>query len=140
MKPSPFLALRTIKQLVHDHGNDYSLASQAVLDHTYDDDVVTGASTYAQAECLRDQINDLFAKSGFQLRKWSTSRPELLSNFTPDIVLISTLFFKSDASNSTFCKVLGLQCDQTKDLFLISIYVCKQQCKNARCNLKSPHI
>lgn len=108
LKPSPFLALRTLKQLVNDHGTDYPLASQAVTAHTYVDDVVTGAATFEQAVNLRDQLIALFGKADFELRKWSSNSRELLSVFPSDVVLNSTLSFQSDSNISIYCKVLGL--------------------------------
>ncbi|XP_044760690.1 uncharacterized protein LOC123318064 [Coccinella septempunctata] len=73
---APYLALRTVRQLVEDEGKMYAAASTALLDETYIDDICTGSDSLENALELKDELNSLLAKGGFQLRKWSSNSAE----------------------------------------------------------------
>ncbi len=47
---SPFLAIRTIKQLIFDEGIPYPLASKVLESDIYIDDVVSGCNTFEAAK------------------------------------------------------------------------------------------
>ena len=51
------------------------LAAQAVEKSFYVDDCLTGADTVQDAIELQEQLQELFHKGGFLLRKWNTSKP-----------------------------------------------------------------
>ncbi|XP_063368229.1 uncharacterized protein LOC134656603 [Cydia amplana] len=53
---SPYLALRTIKQLAHDEAERFPLASPVLLNDVFVDDVVTGADTIAEALALQQEL------------------------------------------------------------------------------------
>ncbi|XP_063634404.1 uncharacterized protein LOC134805046 [Cydia splendana] len=55
---SPYLALRTIKQLAHDEGERFPRASPVLLNDVFVDDVVTGADTTAEALALQQELID----------------------------------------------------------------------------------
>ena len=114
LKPSSFLAQRTIHQLVQDEGSAYPLASDVLLNHTFVDDIVAGADCEDQANMLFHQLNELLMKGGFVLRKWSSSSPNLLLNVpsehkeTPRCI---------DNTNDLAYKVLGMQWNASSDSF-----------------------
>nr|XP_023021429.1 uncharacterized protein LOC111509830 [Leptinotarsa decemlineata] len=76
------LAIRSLQQLVEDEGHYYPLASVSLKKDFYVDDLLTGAKTLPKAELLRDQLQDLVKKGGFQLRKWASNHPSLISNYS----------------------------------------------------------
>ncbi|XP_061718193.1 uncharacterized protein LOC133525819 [Cydia pomonella] len=53
---SPYLALRTIKQLAYDEAKHFPLASPVLLNDVFVDDVVTGADTTAEALALQQEL------------------------------------------------------------------------------------
>ncbi|XP_015438112.1 PREDICTED: uncharacterized protein LOC107193222, partial [Dufourea novaeangliae] len=75
---APFLATRTLQQLAEDEGSSFPLAAHALQNDFYVDDMLTGAPTFTQAEILRDQLINLTAKGGFQLRQWASNDPRLI--------------------------------------------------------------
>ncbi|XP_065087241.1 uncharacterized protein LOC135708974 [Ochlerotatus camptorhynchus] len=72
-KPAPFLATRTLNQLVMDEGDRYPLAVAAVTEDTYMDDVITGCDTLEEAKKLQIQLDGMMSSGGFQLRKWASN-------------------------------------------------------------------
>ncbi|KAI5726130.1 hypothetical protein M8J77_024237 [Diaphorina citri] len=115
---SPFLAQRTMRQLVEDEGKSYPLASHAILHETYVDDVTTGASNIDSALLLRNQLISLLDKAQFSLRKWASSHPEILSDLPSDHVQ-AAIGFGSEEDGAL--KVLGLEWKPDRDVFTYSI-------------------
>lgn len=113
LTPSAFLAQRTLLQLVQDEGRGFPEAAFALTNHTYVDDILTGASDLNSAQSLIYQLNLLLAKAGVSLRKWSSNNQSLLEQF-PDDHLENPLSF-SDESPSI--KILGLQWVPKQDIF-----------------------
>lgn len=126
LKPSPYLALRTLHQLVQDEGQAYPLASNAILNHTYVDDVVTGSSSLDEANALKDELIDLCSKAGFTLRKWSSNNPSLLKGLPPEYLSQAPINFASE--DSELLKVLGLQWNPQRDCFLFSVSPMDRPC------------
>ncbi|KAJ8961944.1 hypothetical protein NQ317_001038 [Molorchus minor] len=98
---SPFLSLRTIKQLIEDES------------HTYPDVV-----EYVERDMFMDDL-----LCGFQMVKWVSNSPELLSHIPEDIKLPSLVDFEKGN-----WKVLGLQWNPFADFFCFSINLEKTLC------------
>src|ERR1700712_945873 len=84
LSPSPYLALRTIKQLISDEGDSFPLAVHALQKNTFVDDIACGANSIKGTLLLQEQLISLLRKGGFELRKWSSSHQKLLENFPDD--------------------------------------------------------
>ncbi|EDW55367.1 GM24542 [Drosophila sechellia] len=69
LAPSPFLAVRVLKQLADDHGHEYPAAAHALLHDAYVDDIPTGANTFDELMILKDELIALLDKGKFKLRK-----------------------------------------------------------------------
>ena len=82
---APFLAVRTLHQLAEDEWENYPLAATILKRDFYVDDLLTGSNTFHEALALRDDLIKLLSKGGFQLRKWSSNDPNLISNFQENI-------------------------------------------------------
>ncbi|KAJ8978078.1 hypothetical protein NQ317_000636 [Molorchus minor] len=89
---SPYLALRTIMQLANDEKSTFELAANVLLSDIYIDDIVTGCNSVADAIKLQSDLILLLKRGGFELRKWASNNPELLSNLPQDIIYNNTLF------------------------------------------------
>lgn len=109
---SPYLAIRTLKQLVLDEGKHFPLAAKILDSSIYVDDVVSGAETVEEAVSIIQQLIQLLSKGCFELRKWSSSHPEALSGIPAQ----HHQFYNFDRENSNL-KVLGLQWDPSSDCF-----------------------
>jgi hypothetical protein len=114
MNSSPYLAIRTLHQLAEDEGLDFPDAARILRNHTYVDDIITGADTETEAVILQQQLISLLNRGGFELRKWVSNSPKLLDNL-PDTYLESPKFLEN--SNIPQFNVLGLQWSPTFDSF-----------------------
>lgn len=78
VKSSPYLALRTVRQLADDENISLPLASETVKRDMYVDDLVTSVSSNRSAFTLYHQLVELFNRGGFQLVKWATNSEKLV--------------------------------------------------------------
>lgn len=81
---SPFLAMRTLHQLVQDDGKNYPLAVRPIMKDMFVNDLLTGGPLLHDALLLKNDINSLLNGGGFQLRKWSSNNQEFLSSISED--------------------------------------------------------
>ena len=75
---SPFAANMTVQQNAIDHLGEFPLAGEAVLTSFYVDDGLTGADSIDEAISLQKQLQTLFAKGGFLLRRWNSNSPSVV--------------------------------------------------------------
>ena len=59
-------------------GEDKPDAVTAILDDTYVDDVISGASTGAEASVLIRDLTPILGRGGFELGPWASNSPEVL--------------------------------------------------------------
>lgn len=109
---SPYLAQRTIKQLVSDEGSSFPAASKALLEDTYIDDVVSSVSSEKEAIELYSQLTDLLGKGGFSLHKFSSNSSKVLSHIPADHCETPISF-----ESSNCIKLLGFLWDPLSDEF-----------------------
>ena len=102
---SPFIANRSVRQLAIDHAESHPLAAAVTKKETYVDDVCSGGHSLPESIEKIRQTYEMFALSGFPLRKWVTNHPKLLQ-MLPSQVLAAEPFALQDASCST--SILGL--------------------------------
>jgi len=81
---APFLALRVIRQLLHDEGGAYPLAIPILTNHIYVDDVLFGAEDIPLLRHSREQVCALLQRGGFKLRKWASNNSDLLKDIAAD--------------------------------------------------------
>lgn len=99
---SPFLAVRCLKQLALEFQAEYPEASEAILNCFYLDDLLTGAYSNSKLLQLQREISLILASGGFQLRKWLSNKPELLSQFqVHEKLSCSVLHLGNDDQNKT---------------------------------------
>jgi len=114
MKSSPFLANRSISQLIKDEGSKHPIASSVLQDQIYVDDILLGADTLEEVTILQNDVNELLHKGGFNLRKWTANHEDLLKNI-PKEFHETTIDF--NASDQPLISILGLQWLPNKDCF-----------------------
>ncbi|XP_053679053.1 uncharacterized protein LOC128730038 [Anopheles nili] len=84
LSPSSFLATRTLLQLATDEGTAYPVAATALKRNFYVDDFIGGADSVEDARRLRVGLGELLRKGGFELRKWTSNRLDVLKGLTAD--------------------------------------------------------
>ena len=81
---TPYLALRTLKQLCIDEGSTLPEAVRTVDQELYVDDFLCGAYDLEHARQRRDQLIELLHAGGFELKKWVSNSPFLLEDLPVD--------------------------------------------------------
>lgn len=113
LKSSPYLAIRTLNQLVSDEAVDYPSVANKVLHDLYVDDVVTGAESEPAAIELRETLEKVFTRGHFELRKWSSNSRKLLEKIPFEHRQTQPVAF--DNLNTDYTKILGLNWDPKID-------------------------
>ncbi|KAJ8966106.1 hypothetical protein NQ317_017401 [Molorchus minor] len=77
---SPWLALRTMKQLAQEGKASHPRASKILENGLYMDDVCVGFATVSEALKAKAELIDLLGGAGFQLHKWCSNSLEVVEN------------------------------------------------------------
>lgn len=116
LNSSPFLALRTVRQLATDEIDSFPEASRAVFHDMYMDDYVTSVPKLDRAIALFQQMVGLFRSGGFSLVKWSSNSQDLLSEIPEDLRSTEMVQFCSQT-----LRILGLQWNPHLDVLSFQI-------------------
>ncbi|KAH9641239.1 hypothetical protein HF086_003226 [Spodoptera exigua] len=111
LKSSPFLAMRTVRQLSEDEKHRFPRASIVASQELYMDDLANSTPTVEEAKTLSAELIALFKAGGFDLTKWASNSTELLQVIPPSNR--SSINF-SDGEN---LKILGLKWIPSEDCF-----------------------
>ncbi|GFW95012.1 integrase catalytic domain-containing protein [Trichonephila clavipes] len=113
---APFLAIRTLKQLCEDEKHRFPQAAKLAKDHFYVDDLLAGADSVDSARKIVHELQNLMSAGGFELRKWSCTHPEVLSDLPNTLKTnISSHSFDEESTQ----KILGLFWDLNEDSFKV---------------------
>ncbi|XP_065094714.1 uncharacterized protein LOC135715326 [Ochlerotatus camptorhynchus] len=111
--PSSYLATRTLQQLAEDEGAAYPNGGPALKKNFYVDDFIGGAQSVEETIRLRTELDELLKKGGFELRKWTSNRLEVLQGLNDEqFGTQSALHFNPDES----IMVLGIIWEPEADL------------------------
>ncbi|XP_070522380.1 uncharacterized protein [Cardiocondyla obscurior] len=111
---APYLALRSLNQLVIDEGQQYPLAVVPLTKGRYVDDIFGGAEDLTEARTIIDQLIHLCNAGQFPLQKWCSNYSEIL----PFSERGTSKLVKSDPA---FDKILGFNWDSENDTFRFSV-------------------
>lgn len=75
---APFLALRTVNQLIEDEGRSFPKAIPPLSKGRYVDDIFGGGDSVQEVKHIIQQLTSLCNKGGFPLQKWKSNRQEVL--------------------------------------------------------------
>ncbi|GFS82832.1 integrase catalytic domain-containing protein [Trichonephila clavipes] len=129
-KSAPYLATRSLKQLVIDDGDKYPLAAEVIMADVYIDDLLTGADDLESGRKLQVQLVSILNGAGMELHKWSASNPILLPDSMCQVKDLSY-------SSSTDTKTLGLLWKPHPDSFAFKISPMTSNCDNLIVTKKS---
>ncbi|XP_073811701.1 uncharacterized protein [Musca autumnalis] len=111
---APFLAIRTLLQLAEDVKETHPLASQILQNNMYVDDVLAGGHTVEEAVTSMNQLNSALSSAGFDLRKWSSNNPLIISDLPPEKLLSDDCLHLSE---NLVTKTLGIKWNISSDSF-----------------------
>lgn len=114
LRSSGFVAVRSLQQLASDEGMRYPQAADILMQGCFVDDVLWSTQDLTEACTLQDELVALLKLGGFDLRKWASNSPELLSRIGADQAV--AINFSDDTVCSSL-KVLGLKWLPTVDCF-----------------------
>ncbi|UYV73865.1 hypothetical protein LAZ67_11001191 [Cordylochernes scorpioides] len=112
---APFLATRIIKQLALDEQSKFPKASKIALTDFYVDDLVTGTFSVNEGNNLVQELYGLLSAGGFELRKWTSNVPNVLSLLPNNLRSTNTNIGFEESKE--FVNVLGLQWQPRTDGF-----------------------
>ena len=114
-KAAPFLAMMTLKQLARDEKANYqnSSAPSVIEESFYMDDLIHGSYSIQEARKIQTDLINLLKSGGFNLRKWKSNAPELLTGVETDQKNQENFDFKQAESS----KALGLGWNPQNDHF-----------------------
>ena len=111
---SPFLALRTINELVTVEGSNYPLAIEPLTFGRYADDIFMGSDSLTELSSIKIQVMELLRKGGFELKKWASTDCDLLQGLDAQ-GLVNPSLFSSD--QDIILRALGISWTPTTDMF-----------------------
>ena len=116
---SSFAANAAVKQNALDFALEYPQAASVVENSLYVDDGLTGADSVEEAVQLQKQLQDLFSRGGFLLRKWNSSESSVLEHISPELRDSQSIHTLPDPDEYT--KTLGIQWNSGLDHFRLTI-------------------
>ena len=116
---SSYAANMAVRQNAMDFGIQYPLAAQKVYEAFYVDDGLTGADSIPEAIHLQKQLQELFQKGGFILRKWNSNEPEVLNHLPAE--LKESQSTQTIAEDDQYTKTLGIEWNSVTDNFRITV-------------------
>ena len=116
---SSFMANMSVRQNAQDHALVYPLAAKVVEDSFYVDDGLTGADSIEEAIELHAQLQTLFDKGGFLLRKWNSSEFAVLQHIEPELQDQQSIRNISD--HDEYTKTLGVEWNAKFDHFRLTV-------------------
>ena len=116
---SSFAANMSVKQNALDFAMEYPLAVKAVEESFYVDDGLTGADSVDGAIKLQGELQDLFERGGFLLRKWNSNNPDVLQHISPELRDSKSTQDISDSGGYT--KTLGIEWNVKSDCLRLTV-------------------
>ncbi|XP_025192697.1 uncharacterized protein LOC112592764, partial [Melanaphis sacchari] len=110
---APYLALRVLRYIADTECEDLPDVQRALRNQTYMDDICVGAESLEAAQALQSNLIKVLARSGLQLKKWSSNSLELLSHLKPEDCSQDPLIFDQDNT----VQVLGMRWNPSGDYF-----------------------
>ncbi|GBP34165.1 hypothetical protein EVAR_30717_1 [Eumeta japonica] len=124
LRSSPYIANRTVRQLIIDERDRYSLAAQSAQKYLYMDDLASSYPSEDEAIEVSNQLIKLFKAGGFELVKFSSNSPCVLKNIPHDHRVSEVIEFDS---NDNF-KILGVNWHPAADMLSFRVESDTREC------------
>lgn len=110
----------SVVQNAMDFSKEHPIASRKIKTSLYVDDCLTGADSVEEAAMLQADLQQLFGKAQFLLRKWNSSHSAALEHVPFD--LKESPISQALPDGSEYCKTLGLEWNCKKDLLRLAVF------------------
>ncbi|GJQ87880.1 hypothetical protein Trydic_g19939 [Trypoxylus dichotomus] len=116
---APYLAVKCLKQLAIEHMDNFPRAANAIVHDFYVDDFLSGSDTVEEAQLLCNQVSQILQGGCFELRKWVSNNPQILTVLNSSKVSSPQvmLFKQSEVKDKT----LDIQWNRSTDNLTYSI-------------------
>lgn len=111
-KSAPFLALRSVSQLVTDEGHKYPRATVSLIKGWYVDDIYGGSNNFEELNNTFHEVKHLCMAGEFPLAKWQSNHPQFLARFSPESSKSDSIIIDEGSTN-----LLGLSWYTRLDVF-----------------------
>ncbi|XP_034936335.1 uncharacterized protein [Chelonus insularis] len=111
-RSAPYLAIRTMLQLVEDEGQRFPLAKDPLIKGRYIDDIFGGSDSHEQLKEIASQVIQLCAAGGFPLAKWHSNSLNFIQHISTSSPSETTHIFENSSA-----KLLGLSWIPRSDTF-----------------------
>ena len=122
---SCFAANMAVQKNAVQLAQEFPTASRAAQESFYVDDGLTGASSIDAAIDLRVQLQEMFAKGCFKLRKWNSSEAQVLESIPSDLREAEEILPITDSGNG-LAKTLGILWNTRMDSFTLTVSAPRQ--------------
>lgn len=112
---APYLAIRVLKHIAEHDCSNHPLVREAILYHTYVDDICVGADSENEALELQSDLITVLQGAGLELKKWASNTSSVLNTVSPEDRACGPLPFED--SDGDGLKVLGLRWNHKGDYF-----------------------
>ena len=116
---SSYAANMAVKQNAVDLAHEFPKAANAVHNSFYVDDGLTGADSEEEAMELQKELQTMFDRGGFTLRKWNSSNPAVLQHVPADLKESHSLCALPESTD--YSKMLGIEWNTVMDHFRLTI-------------------
>ena len=117
---SCFAANMAVKHNAIQHEQQFPLEARAVKEAFYVDDGLTGADNTDEAIHLREELQQLFNKGHFTLRKWNSSDPTVFKSIPAELSDAQNVLCISELEHNSAI-MLGVKWDAKSDVFHIQV-------------------
>ena len=107
-----FLATRCLAQIAYENKSDYPIASRAIANDFYVDDLITGSDDPNVLAEMKCEIVKLLSRYGFTLHKWFSNQHKIMTLRAQ---------VSHDFSKGQNVRTLGIQWNVDKDNFLYTV-------------------
>ncbi|XP_063616099.1 uncharacterized protein LOC134789421 [Cydia splendana] len=114
---APYLAIKTLRQVAIDEGQEYPEAQRIILEDFYMDDVLSGHETEDEAKRNQKEITAILKKGGFELQKWSSNSEALMQEIEP---VKRSPKAQREVDGRDRIKTLGIICNTKEDKLQIT--------------------
>ena len=121
VRPSPFLAVKSLQQSAADFGSPGSDEFYHVHNSFYVDDLLAGAEDVQATKKLYQELRTLLLKAGFDLRKWRSSASEVLEVIPQELQEPLPQQQMVDYHTHQYPKTLGISWDSHQDVLAAQV-------------------
>ncbi|XP_055923722.1 uncharacterized protein LOC129954081 [Eupeodes corollae] len=111
-----FLATRALLYLAEEEGDKFPVGASTIKTEFYVDDILTGASTLEELECIKRELRGILDRGGLTLKKWCSNNNSLLQDIPHEE---KEQFFQ--LKNNDVIKTLGVVWDPKADTFFYKV-------------------